>query len=94
MVRESQFKSEEPGFDPLVGQGRGDCFLFCPSESMSREDVSVPDSSSCVRHVFKCVRTLKIPLSICRAKSDLTDGVWKPKKHCSQENKRLGSAVL
>ena len=31
VVPTSEFKSEVPGFDPLVGQGEGEC--FCPSES-------------------------------------------------------------
>ena len=32
LVERSEFKSEEPGFAPLVEQGEGQ-FLFCPSES-------------------------------------------------------------
>ena len=31
VVIESEFKSEDPGFDPLAGQGQGQ--FFCPSES-------------------------------------------------------------
>ena len=31
MVRESEFKSEVPEFDPLAEQGEGRC--FCPSQS-------------------------------------------------------------
>ena len=30
-VRVSEFQSEDPGFDPLTGQGEGQ--FFCPSES-------------------------------------------------------------
>ena len=31
VVRDLEFKSEDPGFDPLVGQGKGQ--FLCPSES-------------------------------------------------------------
>ena len=31
VVRESDFRSEDPGFDPLAGQGEGP--FSCPSES-------------------------------------------------------------
>ena len=34
LVERSEFKSEEPGFDPLVEQGE-EQFLFCPSDSES-----------------------------------------------------------
>ena len=34
LVTASELKSEDPGFDPLVGQGDGQVVVFfCPSES-------------------------------------------------------------
>ena len=35
LEREFEFKPEDPGFDPLKGQGQGEgqVFFFCPSES-------------------------------------------------------------
>ena len=56
MVRGSEFKSEDPGFD-LVGQGEGQ--FFCPSDS-THADLRVPDPPSCLRHAPKFVRMLKI----------------------------------
>ena len=32
MVRESEFKSEDPGFDPLAGQGGEQFFSVSPSQ--------------------------------------------------------------
>ena len=50
VVKTSEFKSEDPGFDPLEGQG--------PLNSGA--DLFVPDSPSCVRHAPKFVCTLKM----------------------------------
>ena len=63
----SDFMSEDPGFDPLAGQGEEQ--FFYPSESslvlslsvISCADLFVPDPPSCVRHGHKFVRMLKIP---------------------------------
>ena len=52
--RALEFKSEDPGFDPLAGQGERQ--FFYPSESNL-----VPDPPSCARYTVKFVRTLKIP---------------------------------
>ena len=46
-VSESEFKSEDHGFDPLVGQGGGTGF-FCPSESTLVHTWFMPDRASCV----------------------------------------------
>ena len=59
MVSESEFKSEDPGFGPLVGQGEKGVF-FNYSES-TLVHLFVPDHPTCVRHAPKFVRTLKIP---------------------------------
>ena len=59
MVRESEFKSEDRGFDPLAGQGTSP--FFCPSESTLVHIFFVPEPPSWVRHASECVRTLKNP---------------------------------
>ena len=63
VVTASEFKSEDPGFNPLAGQGgEGGGQLFCPSESaLSARLVCACDPPSCVWHVPIRVRTLKTP---------------------------------
>ena len=58
VVRESEFKSEDPGFNPLAGQGEGQVFLSLRVDSCA--DLFVPDLPSCVWHAPKFMRTLKI----------------------------------
>ena len=52
------FKSEDPGFDPLAEQGERQ--FFCPSESTLVQTCFAPDPPFCVRHAPKYVRMLKI----------------------------------
>ena len=59
VVSESGFYSEDPGFDPLTGQGEGQS--FCPSESTFVQTCLCLTPPSSVRHALKYVRTLKIP---------------------------------
>ena len=59
VVRASEFKPEDPRFDPLAGQGEGQ--FFCPPRDNSCVDLFVPDPHFCVRHAPKFVCTLKIP---------------------------------
>ena len=59
VVSEPEFKSEDPGFDPLVGQRKGQFLL--PLRVNSCADLFVSDLPSCVRHALKLLRTLKIP---------------------------------
>ena len=50
VVRASEFKSEDPGFDPLAGLGMiRDMFSVSPSQLLCK-DLFVPDPTSCVRH--------------------------------------------
>ena len=57
MVRESEFKSEDPGFDPLAEQGER--HVFCPSEStLVQTCYQTPIPFVCMAPKF--VRTLKI----------------------------------
>ena len=58
-----RFKSEDPGFNPLVGQVMKGSFVFLFLRVSSCADLFVPDPPSCVRHAPKCGLTLKIPYS-------------------------------
>ena len=60
VVRELEFKSENPGFDPLVERGEGQ-WVFLSLRFISCADLFVPDHLSCVRLAPKLVRTFKIP---------------------------------
>ena len=53
----SEFKSEDPGFDPLAGHGE-EVFLCLSVNSCA--NLFVPDPPSCVQHALKFVRKLKI----------------------------------
>ena len=59
MVSASELKPEDPGFDPLAGQGEGQ--FFCLSRVHSCADLFVPGPPSCVRNARDFVRMLKIP---------------------------------
>ena len=65
-VTASEVKSEDPGFDPLVGQNEGQ--FFCPSESTLVHICFVPEPLLCVRHAPKMCAHVKDPISICRIK--------------------------
>ena len=96
MVRlQLKFKSEDPGFDLLVGQGEGQ--FFCPSELNSCADLFALDSPACVWYAPKCVR-VKEPISICRKRVGLTSGAMETRKtqHTLKggRKKKLGSATL
>ena len=71
-LRESEFKSENPGFNLLVEQGAVREF-FCPSELTpeSCADLFVPDLPLCEWHAPKFVHMLMIP-SICHTRVGLT----------------------
>ena len=58
MVRTLEFKSEDPEFDPVAGQGVGQ---FLSLQVNSCADFFVPDPPSCLWHAPTFVRTLKIP---------------------------------
>ena len=57
-----QVKSDDSGFDPLAGQGEGQC-VWCvpPSQVFLTQTLFVPETPSRVGHAPKFVRTLKIP---------------------------------
>ena len=58
MVCESEFKSDDPGFDPLVGQGEGQ--FFYPSESTLVQACLCLTPPSCGQPAPTFMRTLKI----------------------------------
>ena len=58
VVSASEFKSEDPGFEPLARQGERR--FFCPSESTSVQTCWCLTPLLCVWHAPKFVRTLKI----------------------------------
>ena len=72
VVRESEFKSEDPGFDPWAGQGEGQ--FFCPSEVNSYVDLFLLDPPSCVQHAPKICAHVKDPISSCCKRVGLTAG--------------------
>ena len=82
MVRESEFKSEDPGFDPLAGQGEGQVLFAPPSQLLCRL-VFVPDPPSSVRHAPKMCVHVKDPISICRKTVSLTAGSMEARTHCT-----------
>ena len=70
--RASEFKSEDPGFDPLAGQGEGQ--FFCPSESTLVQTylcLNPPRVYGASTHICALV---KDPTSICRKRAGLTAG--------------------
>ena len=79
VVRESEFKSEDPGFDPLAGQDERQ--FFCPSEAALCADLLVPDPSSWVRQAFDlfCAH-VKDPISVCRKRVVVTAGGMETRK--------------
>ena len=58
VVRTLEFKSEDPEFDPVAGQGVGQ---FLSLQVNSCADFFVSDPPSCLWHAPKFVCTLKIP---------------------------------
>ena len=57
-------KSEDPGFDPLAGQGELGTGFFCPSESTLVQTCLSLTPSMCTAHTQICVQCmLKIQLS-------------------------------
>ena len=74
MGKASEFKSEDPGSDPLVGQGEEQVFYLSES-TLAQTDVpdpplTPPPSPSLHaygKHLHLCARTsVKDPKSICR----------------------------
>ena len=87
MVRESEFKSEDPGFDPLAEQGGKQ--LFFPSEStfvktrLCLSPLRVHGTHPNYAHV-------KDPVSICRVGVGLTASGMETGKHCRHGGKTAG----
>ena len=91
VVRESEFKSEDPGFDPLERQGEKP--FFCPSE------LTLVQTCLCLyRPPFVCVTCTQIcahvkdPISICH-KRGLTVGVFKHENIAHRKEKKSWVAL-
>ena len=94
MVRESEFESEDSGFDHLAAQDE-EHFFFCPSEStLVQTCVCLTPLRVYSTHQNICAH-VKDPISICRKRVGLTAGGMKTRKHVLHtRKKKLGSAVL
>ena len=93
MVRASEFNSEDPGFDPLAEQGKGQFFVSLLLLVNSCADLFVPDPSFvCTTRTQMCAH-VKDLISICRKRVGITAGGMETRKHYTQ-GKKLGSAVL
>ena len=94
-ARALEFKSEDPGFDPLMGQGETHwhrtVFLFLRVNSCT--DLFVPDTPSCVQHVHACTvfeRMLKIPNpSVVKVKAPRRV-IWKHENIVHKRRKKAG----
>ena len=77
MVSVSEFKPEDPGFDPLAGQGES--YFLCPSESTLVQTLCLAS----LRHSLQFVRALNTPyLSVVKEKAS-QPVVWPvTQKHC------------
>ena len=78
MVSASEFKSEDPGLDPLVGQGEWQ--FFCLSES------TLMQTFSCLTPlcVYGAHKLIKIHISICHKRVGLRVGGMETQKQCIQ----------
>ena len=81
VVRESEFKSEDPGFDPLLGQGEEN--HFSPSESTLVQTCLCLNPFLCTARTQICAH-VKDPISIFRKRLGLTASGMETRKHCTQ----------
>ena len=72
VVRESDFKPEDLGFDPLAGQGENQFFSSLRVNSCA--DLFVPDPPFVFTARTQICEHVKDPISICRKRVDLTAG--------------------
>ena len=80
MVSASEFKSEDPGFDPLAVQ---DEKVFLSFRDNSCTDLFVPDHHFvCTAHTQICAH-FKDPVSICHKRVGLTAGGMVTQKYCT-----------
>ena len=93
MVRELEFKSKDPGFDPLVGQGEEQfCFSVPPESNLVQTCLCLtPPSMACTQ----ICANVKDPMYICLKRVGITAGGMETQKHCAKghTHKKLGSAV-
>ena len=90
VVGASEFKSEDPGFDPQAGQGEG--VLSVPPSQLLCQQILF----SCTRSPFVCMARTQIcahikDSSICCKRVGLTAGQrMETQKHCTQEDNKKG----
>ena len=86
VVRGSEIKSEDPGFDPLAGQVEQP---FFPLRVKSCADVLclTPSISVCTFRIHMCAH-VKDPISICLQSVGLTAGGVQTRTHCTQGGAR------
>ena len=101
MARPSEFKSEDPGFDPLAGQGKLQ-FLYSSESTL----VQIGLCLSLLRVYYVTHPNgahVKDPVSICRKRVGITAGGMETRKHCTHkvgggggggDAGELGSAAL
>ena len=83
MISESEFKSEDPGFDPLAGQdGGGGSFSVPPIKLLCTLDSFVPDPPFVCTARTKLHAHVKDPLSTCRKRAGLTAGGMVKPTYC------------
>ena len=90
---QKKIKSEDPRFDPLVGQVEEQFFLYLQSQLVCRLVCAwSPRPFVCTARTQICVH-VKDPISICHKRVGSTAGGMETRKHCTQEEKKkLGSA--
>ena len=95
MVNASECTSEDPGFDPLPGQGEGQFFVLLSFRVISCADFFVPEPP------FVCTACTQIrahvidPISICPKRVGLTAGrFWKHENTAHRGGKKLVSAEV
>ena len=94
VVRESEFKSEDPEFDPLTAQGER-VFSVSPSQLLCIPVCAWPPFV-CMARTDNCAHVTD-PISICRIRVDLTACGMDTRKHCTQgktKQEKMGSVAL
>ena len=81
VVSASEIKSEDPGFDPLVGKGGGGSIYVPPSQPLCRLVFCTGPPFVCMARNQTCAH-IKDPVPICRKRVGLTAGGMVTEKYC------------
>ena len=91
VVRASGIKSEDPGFDPLAGQGDKHFSLSLRVNICA--DLFVPGPLFvCTARTQMCAH-VEDPISICRKRVGLTADGMETRQHCTQGKRKAGQAA-